>query len=317
MITLRQVEAFKAIVESGTVRQAAQAMHLSQPSVSRLLADLEAAIGYRLFARQKGRLVARREAQELYAVVQRTFSGLARVSEAAQRIGRNSTERLRVAIAPIFDAPPLARVTARLLDRHPDAFISLTSRTEPRILDEVAAGQHDIAVATLPVGRADIIARPIAELACHCLVPDSHPPSGRGSISPRDLEGARLIVSADSNPVQQTVDEVLRDAGVQCTQRIETTTTQMATDLVAEGAGVNVTLSQLTDCPPRSGITAIPFHPTIRVGVVALFAFDHPPHLLAAQFAQMCSEALRDRSARVGVAEKSTSISGTPLSAPL
>lgn len=261
--------------------------------------------------------MARREAQELYAEVQRTFSGLTRVSEAAQRIGRNSAERLRVAIAPIFDAPPLARVTARFLDRHPDAFISLTSQSSPRIVEEIASGQHDVAIATLPIDRADVVTQTIADLEFHCLVPGGHPLSAQESIAPRDLEGARLIASADSSPVEHTVHRMLRDAGVRCSLRMETTTAPMAYALVAEGIGVSVALSLFAGHLPSAGVRAIPFHPRMQVGVAALLPVEHPPHPLAAGFVQMCSEALQGRSGGAGAVPDPRRVSGSPLPVPL
>ena len=56
-ISPRQIEAFKAIVETASVTAAAANMHVSQPSVSRLLHSLEEAVGFNLFERRKGRLV--------------------------------------------------------------------------------------------------------------------------------------------------------------------------------------------------------------------------------------------------------------------
>src|SRR5215467_3146050 len=65
-ITLRQIEAFRAVMEAGTVIEGASSMRLSQPAVSRLIGDLEASLGYSLFARVRGRLVPTDEAQVLY-----------------------------------------------------------------------------------------------------------------------------------------------------------------------------------------------------------------------------------------------------------
>ena len=53
----RQIEAFRFIMLRGTTAAAAAEMHISQPAVSRLLADLEDHLGFRLFERKKGRLL--------------------------------------------------------------------------------------------------------------------------------------------------------------------------------------------------------------------------------------------------------------------
>ena len=54
----RQIEAFRAIMLTGTTARAAQYMHTSQPAVSRLLAQLEASLQMRLFERERSRLRA-------------------------------------------------------------------------------------------------------------------------------------------------------------------------------------------------------------------------------------------------------------------
>ena len=52
-MNLRQLEAFRAVMLTGSVTQAAQSMHLSQPAVSKLIADLEYTVGFKLFVRAK------------------------------------------------------------------------------------------------------------------------------------------------------------------------------------------------------------------------------------------------------------------------
>ena len=64
----RQIEAFRAIIESGSVTAAADLLFLTQPSVSRLLADLEAELGFALFARI-GRSLTPRQADAVSRAV--------------------------------------------------------------------------------------------------------------------------------------------------------------------------------------------------------------------------------------------------------
>ena len=68
-MNLKQLEAFKAIMSTGSTIGAATRMGLSQSAVSRLLSQLEEALGFALFLRKKGRLMATPEAEELLAEV--------------------------------------------------------------------------------------------------------------------------------------------------------------------------------------------------------------------------------------------------------
>ena len=59
---LRQLVCFKAVMMAGTMTAAAKQLHTSQPGVSNLIASLENEIGFKLFDRQRGRLVPTAEA---------------------------------------------------------------------------------------------------------------------------------------------------------------------------------------------------------------------------------------------------------------
>ena len=85
-LRLRQVEAFRALMQWRTVTRAAQALGISQPAVSRLLADFEAKTAQAFFERRQGRLLSTVEAHALHDEVERAFSGFERVAQAAAQI---------------------------------------------------------------------------------------------------------------------------------------------------------------------------------------------------------------------------------------
>ena len=62
-MNLRQLEAFRATIESGSITGAAELLHISQPSVSRLISDLERSVGFPLFLRVGRGLKATEEAR--------------------------------------------------------------------------------------------------------------------------------------------------------------------------------------------------------------------------------------------------------------
>ena len=74
-MNLRQIEAFKAMMEAGTVTEAALRLRISQPAMSKLLQYFERAAGMALFTRDRGRLSPTPEAQLLYDQVEQVFQG--------------------------------------------------------------------------------------------------------------------------------------------------------------------------------------------------------------------------------------------------
>ena len=97
---LRHLRAFRAIMQTGSTVDAAQALGLSQPSVSRLLAEFEAATGEPLFIRTQGRLVARDVAEGLLPDVERALSQI-----------DNLRARAEGCMAPLRIAGPAGVVT--------------------------------------------------------------------------------------------------------------------------------------------------------------------------------------------------------------
>ena len=67
----RQLEALVALLETGSVTRAAERMHISQPAISRLIASLEADVGYPMFRRAGGRMMAERGLGVPYTTIPR------------------------------------------------------------------------------------------------------------------------------------------------------------------------------------------------------------------------------------------------------
>ena len=97
---LRHIEIFEAIRRTGSLTQAAAALHITQPAASKLLASAEAQLGFKLFERIKGRLVATREADILTPEVARLNQDLDSVRRLAASLRDRPHAHLRLGCAP-------------------------------------------------------------------------------------------------------------------------------------------------------------------------------------------------------------------------
>lgn len=75
-MNLRQLEAFRATNVMGSVSRAAETIHVSQPSVSRLISDLEAPVGFLLLGRTPCGLKPTPEAKRLFEAVEQSYIGI-------------------------------------------------------------------------------------------------------------------------------------------------------------------------------------------------------------------------------------------------
>ena len=103
-ITFRQVDAFRTVVSTGSVTEAASVLGISQPAVSRLLTDMEKEVGFKLFSRVGRNLVPTAESRLLGEEVKRALSGLERIKDAARSIRSFKNAQLRVVTTPTFSS---------------------------------------------------------------------------------------------------------------------------------------------------------------------------------------------------------------------
>ncbi|WP_313388320.1 LysR family transcriptional regulator, partial [Achromobacter aegrifaciens] len=94
---LRQLEAFAAVMSTGSVTAAGRLLGRSQPAISRLLQELEAEIGYPLFARSGPRVTPTEQGFLLYDDVERALAGMQQIRSRADEIARGQAQPLLMA----------------------------------------------------------------------------------------------------------------------------------------------------------------------------------------------------------------------------
>lgn len=234
-INLRQVEAFRAVMRTGRMTLAAELMSVTQPAVSRLVADLERATGLTLFERKSNQIRPTRAATDLMREVERAFVGLDRIAFLAREIRRHSAGTLRIAAMPALGNGLLPRFLARFLRDKPGLNASLNALPSAMVIEAVAVGQADIGYADEPLDRSGFVieAYPAAAIAA---LPAGHRLADRAVIEPGDLAGERVINLDPGTLFSMRVELAL--AGVPRLAKLESGLSYTALTLVAEGAGI-------------------------------------------------------------------------------
>ncbi|MDX3929819.1 MAG: LysR substrate-binding domain-containing protein [Shinella sp.] len=236
-INLRQVEAFRAVMLTGKMTAAAELMSVTQPAVSRLIADFERATRLLLFERRGNQISPTREALTLMREVDRAFVGLNRIALVAEEIGRHSAGTLRIAAMPALGNGILPRFLAHFLRDKPNLNASLSGLPSSMVIEAVAAGQADIGYADGPLDRPGftIETHPVAAIVA---IPASHPLAQKTIIEPKDLRGQRMISLEPGTIFAMRVEVAL--AGVTRLATLETRLSHTALSLVDEGAGIAI-----------------------------------------------------------------------------
>lgn len=239
-LQLRQVEAFKALIEQGTVSRAAGILHVTQPAVSKLLVHLEEETGLTLFERVKGRLTPTAQGMRFYAEVDRIFSGLRQLEEAIGIIQRNDKRHLAIGVLPALSGAFIRRVTMMFLGRCSDVHPAVHMRASNVISDRVATRQMDVGFTTSLMNNPNLVVTPIMESPLVCILPVGHTLCERQSVGPEDLRNVPFVAYAANNQTTNVLSDVLRTHGVDLDVVMECETTPTLCEFVAAGLGISL-----------------------------------------------------------------------------
>lgn len=259
----RRIEAFRAVMKSGSITLAAREMCISQPAVSRLIADLEAEIGFKLFVRAGGNVSATEEAQSLLEDVDFFFRGLEGVYSAARDIKELRKGQVRLAVLPnlSFDAAP--EIVSQFLNKHPDVKFTMDILTSPNIVKLVASRHFDLGLAQMADSRPDIKVLASYRLKCVCVMSHGHRLAKRDYISADDLHSESLIALSQHTLAAQHISQNFLNANVTPTIKIESQPSFAACALAVKGIGVAIVDPLTAQFFGKNRLAALPFVPDV------------------------------------------------------
>lgn len=298
-LRIRQIEAFRAVMQRHTVTRAAQELHISQPAVSRLIADLEHRIGFVLFERQPGRFVPTAQARVLYEEVERAFVGLDRVAQAAEQIRAMRLGTLRVAGSPAVALDLLPEIVTRFTREHPGIDVTLLAHSASTVVDKVASGQCDIGLIAEPVPHPAIRSERLAEAAMRCILPRQHRLARKRFVRPADLRGESFISFPPSFEARSVIDRVFVEAGVTRSMSIEAQLSKTIVAFVENGAGVAL-IDPVTAAYAGARVIVKPFEPQVPDHFYLATPASQALSMPGEAFCAMLREAFAQMEMRIG-----------------
>ena len=212
-MTFRHIEAFRAVVATGSMTEASRHLHTSQPQVSQVIAQLETITGLPLFDRSGSRVVLSLDGTRFHAEVERAFVGLTSLETAAARIRAFGAERLRVAAMPRLAGGLLARAVVRFRAAHPDVVVAIHSGDDDTVNSWIATGFCDAALTMLYGEARDARLDHVETRACVAVLPEDHPLTARAALGPEDFRGVPFVASSLGSALSERTEAVFAAAG--------------------------------------------------------------------------------------------------------
>jgi LysR family hydrogen peroxide-inducible transcriptional activator len=258
--TLRQLQYVVAVAEALSFRRAAEACHVSQPSLSAQLAQLERALGVRLFERDRRRVLPTPAGQALVARARRILVDADDLIEAGRRASDPLAGTLRVGILPTISPYLLPTAAPALRKAFPKLTIAWVEDKTSSLVAALAGGQLDGAVLALEAELGDVEHAELARDPFVLATPPGHQLGlRRAPATPAELRDADVLLLDEGHCLRE---QALELCGASRARESELRATSLATltQMVAGGAGVTLLpeLSLATEAR-RAGLALRPF----------------------------------------------------------
>jgi len=214
-----------AVIHYSSVTRAAKELGISQPAVSRLLADLGQTLGFSLFDRRDGKLVPTQEVKFLQSDIQRVLDLMDQISEVSQSITQRKAGHIRIACLPGFATSHLPEVVANFLKDRPGVSITIEPDRPERILEWMIDEQFDFGITDGFRGHSAVESRDI-NVRTVCI--------------PADLAQEKIIHTRRESAFFKNLANAFLDANIPLTTLVETRQFTAACELVSHGIGVAI-----------------------------------------------------------------------------
>lgn len=292
-MNFKQLRAFREVMLTGSVSEAARRLYRSQPAISALISSLEKNIGIKLFYRQGMRLKPVPEAHYLFAEATQILDHLENTRRTIESIRNFEHGELRIVSMPGPSVFLLPDFIDRFLNGRDTIKVSLISKTSPQVRQLVAAQQYDIGFADhsfLTNQDMSLIKQDIFEFDCLCAMRADDPLARKEVITPIDLSGKPMATLFEEHPTYLQTKAAFAEMHAEFNRMFEAQYFIPLFTFIERGLAYAVIdqLSaesyQLKSAQGKGGIVFRPFTPKVKMVTLVLSPQHTPQSLLAQQF---------------------------------
>jgi DNA-binding transcriptional LysR family regulator len=291
-LSLRQIEAFKAVIEHGTISRAAAVLHISQPAMSKMIANLESDADLELFDRIKGRLAPTQQGMRLYDEIDRIFSGVQQVENAIDAIRRDDQGRIAIGVMPALSGSFVQQVTMGFLQRHPQAFCIVMSRSSQLITAWLLTRKLDVGLVSSDVDNPYLLSESLMEHPLVCIMPPGHALAARTLVQAADLDGLPFVSYDLESASGQRVAAMFVEQGIRHNVVLVANVAPTLCEFVAAGQGVSL-VHPLMAAGFGERLIVRPFEPSVPYDFRLCHSRDSRNARLVEDFAEVARETAR------------------------
>lgn len=282
-MTLTEMRYIVALARERHFGKAADACHVSQPTLSVALKKVEGQLGSPLFERGASDVRITPLGERIVAQATRVLEEAVKLEEIAEATGEPLSGQLRVGIIYTIAPYLLPQLIPALSKQAPKMPLFLKEDFTANLIPALKAGELDVIVIALPFSEPGLVAQPVYDEPFRIVVPASHPWASRSDVNGNELDGQNLLLLGQGNCFRdQVLESCPRLSAPDALEHsLEGSSLETIRYMVASGAGVAVMPSTAADplITKEPMVKVLPFagiQPKRTVGLVWRITFPRP-----------------------------------------
>lgn len=237
---LKVLEAFQAAMSCGSMTRAAEHLGIGQPAVTRMIKELEVAVGFQLFHRNGPRISPTDRGLRFYEEVQRVVAGVRQIGQRAEAIRNERVASIDIAATPTMAGGLLGPALKELGADLPDQVNAQTMNAE-YVIRALRSRTADFGIAANPIDHAGLKRHVICTSYLVAAVPETSPYAATDAPLPLSVfRSERLVTIGNAVRIRHAIDQELSALGITPASEFATNSSLNAVMAARSGLGVAI-----------------------------------------------------------------------------
>ncbi len=236
--TLRQLEYFLAIIKYGSIRRAADALGISQPTLSAQLAKLEEIFKLNLFERIRSGTILSPSGQHLLPYVQIMIKDMNNLMDAVEIAISGSKGVYRLGVTSTLGSYLLAYLLPEIHQQYHHLKFIVREDAPNILIEGLTEGRHDLLLIPLPLNNDSFHIETLIREELFIVMANDHSLANKSSITTDDLVGEKVVNMEDNHLYSKQIDELSNRFGLAPLKDYQGTSLDALRAMVSTGVGI-------------------------------------------------------------------------------
>ncbi len=242
--SLNSLIVFYEVAKLNSFSKAADLLFITQPGVSKHVAQIEAQAGCRLIKRENGVCTLTKEGKIVFKYAEKIEAMARGLETVIRNIRQEPAPLLRVATTPVYSRIMVPFILGTFQKDNPDVMIKLDTGSSGDLIKTLSVMENDVVIVATEKIPQNLAEFSLVKEELVAIVPRNHPLAGKDSISLREIDGYPMIVREKESATRKTVLSALEAVKAKPSVLIDMKSTDFIKEWVSQGKGLSILIKR-------------------------------------------------------------------------